>query len=145
VISTNKQVGGVTPDKSANEYQPILIEVGEKGSGQTVHFGITKEQFVTILSKAGQEHMYFPVVFLESCKSQLPSVQMASLKSSQPVGIVFASDASGLGYQTIDYDSLGKLNLPASRFSGLFFHALWNEFVKQQTPDVTKSTVSSVK
>jgi hypothetical protein len=68
-------------------------------------FGTTKKEYAAILKRVGmQTGMQFPVVFLESCKSELTTETVKTL--SKNVGHVHTSDEDGLKYQTLDYSKV---------------------------------------
>jgi hypothetical protein len=71
------------------------------------HVGIAKPIFLSILREAGAKHgMSFPVVFLESCKSDISAALVDWLKEQPNVGRVYASDINGIAYASLDYAKL---------------------------------------
>ena len=50
--------------------------------------------------------MRFPIVFLESCKSEVPEAMAAWMREKPNVGRLYASDMEGLTYRSIDYPKL---------------------------------------
>lgn len=71
------------------------------------HVGIAKPIFLSILREAGAKHgMSFPVVFLESCKSDLSPALVDWLKEQPNVGRLYASDINGLDYTSLNYPKL---------------------------------------
>lgn len=89
-------------------------------AGKALLSGMTKDVYFDTLAAANERHgMQFSLVFLEACKSQLDEQQTARLTASQPnefIGVLYASDMTGLRYNTIDYSQMlepvGKRKLP---------------------------------
>lgn len=85
--------------------------------------GVTKRDYIQILYDFGGQNprqgMFFPLVFMESCKSDLKLSRDEDLASvlrehegnykgfrMENVGLLFTSDMNGLGYRTINYEDL---------------------------------------
>ncbi len=85
--------------------------------------GISKKDYLTTLQKVGggdpKLGMYFPLVFMESCKSGLELASNGDIKerltafdgsyvgfNMQNVGLLYTSDQKGLGYRTIDFKQI---------------------------------------
>jgi hypothetical protein len=69
-------------------------------------YGVTKVSLVATLTSMSQtKEMRFPVLLLESCKSQLSSEQREQLtgNNAKVVGQLWTSDDKGLPYETCDY------------------------------------------
>ncbi|MCE9529547.1 MAG: hypothetical protein K8T89_00170 [Planctomycetes bacterium] len=94
-----------------------------KGTPRAVgreYAGVPKAVYLSVIRAAGEElGMKFPVVFAESCKSEVPKAMLAWLREKPNVGLLYTSDMDGLKYTTIDYAKLfaaGK-GTPAERLN----------------------------
>jgi hypothetical protein len=72
--------------------------------------GITKTAFVEMIKKI---NLPFPVIFFESCSSQLSESTIVELKqlsqranSSSKIGRIYTSDRGGLKFETVRYSDL---------------------------------------
>jgi hypothetical protein len=70
--------------------------------------GVTKADFVSTITAMGrQSGMKFPVLFVESCRSQLEDVELRELTAADSnIGLLYTSDLKGLSYKTLDYDKV---------------------------------------
>lgn len=70
--------------------------------------GVRKADYAAILLRLGRDQeMTFPVVFVESCRSQLEDSTVQQLQSHDTnIGRLYTSDLTGLQYKTLDYDQV---------------------------------------
>ena len=84
--------------------------VGDTLGGKLLTTGLTKEGFFQSLQtddSLGQ--LEIPLLFLESCRSQLDAAQVQELKGKQAgalIGSLYTSDKTGLRFTTINYPQL---------------------------------------
>ncbi len=88
--------------------------------------GISKKEYLQMIQRVGGRDpklgMYFPIVFMEACKSGLEYITndptiLSRIKIDSPtekyvglnvqnIGLLYTSDKKGLGYQTIDFKEI---------------------------------------
>lgn len=84
--------------------------LGDTLGGKLLTTGLTKEGFFQSLQtddSLGQ--LEIPLLFLESCRSQLDAAQVQELKGKQAgalIGSLYTSDKTGLRFTTINYPQL---------------------------------------
>lgn len=73
-------------------------------AARTPALGTTKQEYLATLVQRSEAGMQFPLLFIESCKSELDELQVQDLKANRAgIGRLFTSDIEGLEYATIDY------------------------------------------
>lgn len=93
-----------TADTLGNDF------TGDTLGGKLLTTGLTKEGFFQSLQtddSLGQ--LEIPLLFLESCRSQLDAAQVQELKGKQAgalIGSLYTSDKTGLRFTTINYPQL---------------------------------------
>ena len=104
---------GVTGDTLGNDFTADTLGNGFTGDtlgGKLLTTGLTKEGFFQSLQtddSLGQ--LEIPLLFLESCRSQLDAAQVQELKGKQAgalIGSLYTSDKTGLRFTTINYPQL---------------------------------------
>ncbi len=122
-----------TLDPDSND----TLGIAESGSSpkKAKRYGTSKTQYVAALERQGKAaNMYFRLVFLESCQSQLSNDLLKRLRTrgTTQIGQVWSSDARGLKYSTCDYGrAFAALNETAS-FSEALSRTLENQFTEEQ-------------
>ena len=91
---------------------------GDTLGGKLLTTGFAKEAFIEALQVEG-DRLEIPLLFLESCRSQMDAAQMRQLKGDRDgtvIGSLYTSDKTGLRFTTIDYR---KLFQNSKRLGGL--------------------------
>lgn len=96
--------------------------------------GVSKMVYVATLRKVGAETgMQFPVLFIESCKSQLDGVMLDSLRTREAnIGRLYTSDLKGLEYKTLDYAALFERAAETDTFAEAVHQILFEKYEEQK-------------
>ena len=95
--------------------------------------GVTKQEYFSILGGVSKDRgMYFPLVFIESCWSEVDQVAVARAKQSANVGLLYTSDRAGLKYTTVDYRDVSTHAATAPTFADALHRALLEEHLAQK-------------
>ncbi|QDU94495.1 aryl-sulfate sulfotransferase [Lignipirellula cremea] len=106
---------------------------GELGVGGG-RLGVTKSQYIETLRKVGDEMgMQFPLLFIESCKSQLDGVVLDGLRTpGVNIGRLYTSDLNGLEYQTLDYAEVFGRAADTDTFGDAMHETLFSKYKEQK-------------
>jgi hypothetical protein len=80
-------------------------------SGKIMLTGLKKVDYFRVIKERGTNNsMRFPVIFLESCRSELSEDLLSQLRgeSTPLIGSLYTSNETGLRFTTIDYPQLLK-------------------------------------
>ncbi len=95
-------------------------------------YSTSKSHYVEVLETP--QGMFFRLIFLESCQSQLSADQLEQLqpKGTRHIGQIWSSDARGLRYSTCDYGRAFDALDGKRTFSDALSQALQTKFSEEE-------------
>jgi hypothetical protein len=102
----------------------------------SVRFGVTKGEYFAALDQAHvTRQMFFRVVFVESCQSELAASAVARWQTADSLafaGEIWTSDGQGLKLSTVDYAEVFASLSRAPDFAAAFRSLLSRQFDEDQ-------------
>lgn len=134
--STSNPLQGTSAGKAPATGTPSAARTGANATKPigTV-YGTSKSHYVEVLETQGKtQGMFFRLIFLESCQSQLSADQLKQLqpKGTKHIGQIWSSDARGLRYSTCDYGRAFDALDGKRTFSEALSQALQTKFSEEE-------------
>lgn len=108
---------------------------GKTSSRRVRRYGTSKSQYAAVVQRQSQTAgMFFRIVFLESCQSQLSGILLKQLRAGKMlhIGQIWSSDARGLKYSTCDYGRVFAALDQTTSFSEALSLTLRQHFDEEQ-------------